>query len=195
MGYTVYIFFTYFLFRQRLWSAPHTCHYRDNEYHGVSNHGNSTFFQQPFQANNKEKINAPFYWLLVRRIHRWIPLAKVGKFKLLRLLYHRGWTPFYFMYDPKCTTTFPLCTINAPVAFAWCTIKAPAAFAWCTNHFSHKVEFSYIVWNGVHMMTSSNGNIFRVIGHLCGEFTGPRWIPRTKASDAELWYFLWSASE
>ena len=45
------------------------------------------------------------------------------------------------------------------------------------------------------MMTSSNGNIFRVTGHLCGEFIGPRWIPRTKASDAELWYFLWSASE
>ena len=39
------------------------------------------------------------------------------------------------------------------------------------------------------MMTSSNGNIFRVTGHLCGEFTGPRWIPRTKASDAELWCF------
>ena len=45
------------------------------------------------------------------------------------------------------------------------------------------------------MMTSSNGNIFRATGHLCGEFTGPRWIPRTKASDAELWCFLWSASE
>ena len=29
-------------------------------------------------------------------------------------------------------------------------------------------------------MTSSNGNISRVTGHLCGEFTGPRWIPRTK---------------
>ena len=27
------------------------------------------------------------------------------------------------------------------------------------------------------MMTSSNGNIFRVTGPLCGEFTGPRWIP------------------
>ena len=26
-------------------------------------------------------------------------------------------------------------------------------------------------------MTSSNGNIFRVTGLLCGEFTGPRWIP------------------
>ena len=40
------------------------------------------------------------------------------------------------------------------------------------------------------MMTSSNGNIFRVTGHLCGEFTGPRWIPNTKASDAELWCFF-----
>ena len=36
------------------------------------------------------------------------------------------------------------------------------------------------------MMTSSNGDIFRVTGHLCGEFTGPRCIPRIKASDAEL---------
>ena len=27
------------------------------------------------------------------------------------------------------------------------------------------------------MMTSSNGNIFRVTDHLCGEFTGSRWIP------------------
>ena len=38
------------------------------------------------------------------------------------------------------------------------------------------------------MMTSSNGNIFRVTGPLCGEFTGPRWIPRTKAS-AALWCY------
>ena len=45
------------------------------------------------------------------------------------------------------------------------------------------------------MMTSSNGNIFRVIGPLCGEFTGHRGIPLTKASDAELWCFLWSAPE
>ena len=36
---------------------------------------------------------------------------------------------------------------------------------------------------------------FRVTSHLCAEFTGPRWIPLTKASDAEPWRFLWSASE
>ena len=35
------------------------------------------------------------------------------------------------------------------------------------------------------MMTSSNGNIFRATGPLCGEFTGPL----TKASDAELLVF------
>ena len=39
----------------------------------------------------------------------------------------------------------------------------------------------------LNMMTSSNGNILRVTGPLCGEFTGHRWIPLTKASDAELW--------
>ena len=31
-----------------------------------------------------------------------------------------------------------------------------------------------------------------LLAFFCGEFTGPPWIPLTKASDAELWYFLWS---
>ena len=36
------------------------------------------------------------------------------------------------------------------------------------------------------MMTSSNGNIVRVTRPLREEFTGHRWIPLTKTSDAEL---------
>ena len=40
------------------------------------------------------------------------------------------------------------------------------------------------------MMTSSIGNIFRVTGHLCGEFTGHGWIPRTMASDASFDVFF-----
>ena len=40
------------------------------------------------------------------------------------------------------------------------------------------------------MMTSSNGNIICVSGLLCGKFTGDRWIPRTKATDEELWCFF-----
>ena len=43
------------------------------------------------------------------------------------------------------------------------------------------------------MMTSSNRNVSRVTDLLCGEFTGDRWIPLTKTSDAEFWSFLWSA--
>ena len=35
-----------------------------------------------------------------------------------------------------------------------------------------------------YMMTSSNGNIFRVTSPLCGEFTGQRWIPHTKARES-----------
>ena len=38
------------------------------------------------------------------------------------------------------------------------------------------------------MMTSSNGNIFRVTGPLWGKFTG-----HSHQSGAELWCFLWSA--
>ena len=53
----------------------------------------------------------------------------------------------------------------------------------------------FVVINGIfNMMTSWNGNLFRVAGPLCWEFTGDRWIPHTKASDAELWCFLWYSS-
>ena len=45
------------------------------------------------------------------------------------------------------------------------------------------------------LMTSSNENIFRITGHLCGEFTSHGLIRCTKASDTELWCFLCSAPE
>ena len=55
--------------------------------------------------------------------------------------------------------------------------------------FNSKVELSWPT------ATSSNGNIFRVTGPLWREFTSHRRIPLTKASDAELWWFLCSAPE
>ena len=72
---------------------------------------------------------------------------------------------------------------------SWNEISAWRSFL--ENIISFKFPRSY----PIRMMTSSNGNIFRVIGPFCGEFTGHRWIPLTKASDAELWCFLWSAPE
>ena len=43
--------------------------------------------------------------------------------------------------------------------------------------------------------TSWNGNSFRDTGLLWGESTGHHWIPLIKASDSEIWCFLWSAPE
>ena len=73
---------------------------------------------------------------------------------------------------------------------------------WCTDFMRRHVSNGHDI-DGVGyvvpcfpprvMMTSSNGNIFRVAGPLCGEFTGHRWIPLahvTKAIDAELWCFF-----
>ena len=60
----------------------------------------------------------------------------------------------------------------------------------CTFHICHlSKRFNYRLWHEryelirlvgiskVFMMTSSNGNIFRVTGPLCGEFTGPGEFP------------------
>ena len=66
---------------------------------------------------------------------------------------------------------------GTPRLCAGWTIMVPVTFwgPWGLDYISALAGF---------MMTSSNGNIFRVTDHLCGEFTGPRWIPRTMASDA-----------
>ena len=63
---------------------------------------------------------------------------------------------------------------NAPVILFWHILLFPVVLFHC-------------------MMTSSNGYILIVTLPLCGKPTGHRWIPRTKARDAELWCFLWSA--
>ena len=77
----------------------------------------------------------------------------------------------------------------SPINTESCTSMSFARFERIMFYFSHGYLFC------VNMMTSSNGIIFRVTGQFCWEFNGNRWIPRTKASDAELWYFLWSAPE
>ena len=71
-------------------------------------------------------------------------------------------------------------------------------YLFSTKYLPH---ISHIIWHApttqmqgaelvnLYMMTSSKGNSYRVTGPLRGEFTGHRWIPRTKASDAELWCF------
>ena len=52
-----------------------------------------------------------------------------------------------------------------------------------------------VIYFWSYKMTSSYGIIFRLTGPLCVEFASHRWIPHTKASDVELWCFLWYAPE
>ena len=81
-----------------------------------------------------------------------------------------------------------LLCIQIPTNFCFCSRGAV-----CNTKARGTILPSYISWYC--MMMSSNGNICRVTGLMCGEFTGERWSPLSKASDAELWCFLWSASE
>ena len=78
----------------------------------------------------------------------------------------------------------------------------PMYLKMCANGWSLFSGLNVLVYHFQHvrflqhrpfMMMSSNGNIFHITGPLCGEFTCHRGIPCTKASDAELWCFLWSA--
>ena len=64
---------------------------------------------------------------------------------------------------------------------------------WTKSRVNDYLRCYSVKMKSLHMMMSSNGNIFRVTAPLGGEFTGLRWIPRTKGSDAELWCFLWFA--
>ena len=77
------------------------------------------------------------------------------------------------------------------------TCSNNAVRIWCQVYSARVTSFTCLqsMRKDRRMMTSSNGNIFRVTDPLWGESTGHRWIPLTKASDVEHWYFLRSASE
>ena len=63
---------------------------------------------------------------------------------------------------------------NHPSLWTWSIVKIGPSFA--------NVTTADLFWNvqSYNMMTSSNGNIFRVTGHLCGEFTGPGEFPKQR---------------
>ena len=67
-----------------------------------------------------------------------------------------------------------------------CTFLLQNGALWdldCVAGFMQKasgVHAGSTFWGSNRMMTSSNGNIFRVTGPLCGEFTGPGEFPTQK---------------
>ena len=70
-----------------------------------------------------------------------------------------------------------------PNCVRWCGITGPQwiiAQGTCANSVLNNVLADGLASLFANMMTSSNGNIFRVTDHLCGEFTGQRWITRKR---------------
>ena len=59
-------------------------------------------------------------------------------------------------------------------------VKNPLMCVWHDYIIGRRLRYPFRLFVSFRalMMTSSNGNIFHVAGHLCGEFTGHRWIPR-----------------
>ena len=63
------------------------------------------------------------------------------------------------------------------------------------HFYFHKIHYFFIMYPIWHDDFIKWKNKIDAAGHLCVEFPGGRWIPCTKASDTELWCFLWSAPE
>ena len=94
----------------------------------------------------------------------------------------------YWDYSPGILSTSQVVTTSLEIGHPWMQSKMVNLQMSCRDLTAYDIR-------GYRMITSSNGNIFPVTGPLCGEFTGHQWFPLTKASDAELWYFLWSTPE
>ena len=112
--------------------------------------------------------------------------------KLLRLNFyhdvrtHRNTSRYVAKGPCHRTVLWPITLAKFSACNDWCRGTTPT----CGVETFHADEYS-----GWTMMTSSKGNIFRVTGHLCREFASHQWIPRSKASDADLWCFLWSVPD
>ena len=113
------------------------------------------------------------------RISNYVPQNTVGckYFSLLEIL-ASGTKVHIYLWTMKYV--YGICHKISP--------RLCCALLWLYHRFK-QIHASYLSAAFI-MMTPSNGIIFRVTGPLCGEFTGPRWSPLTKASDAELWCFL-----
>ena len=158
----------------------------------------SRLFTQPFiQTQIKENIKAPHHWPLCGEFigDRWIPRTN-GQWrgKWFHLV-TSSWKDVIFCHIiihllPKTCVTFAfpdtvqILQLYDDLTYWSCFVSGDMhlfALPYCTKITAH--PFTLILDLSI-MMTSSNGNFFRVTGPFCGEFTGHLWISHTKDSDA-----------
>ena len=127
------------------------------------------------QASNNKPKSSPINIMQYQSRVIWCRIRRIAR--------HFGWRQTCIATGTPFKSHSYLTNVNKQLANRDLAQTCDIAF----NHLTNRSPCS--------MMTSSNRNIFRVTGPLCGEFTGHRWIPLTKASEEELCCFLWSAPE
>ena len=107
--------------------------------------------------------------------------TKYLRYSILMSIYRTKWNRLLMPYCPnicilKCITTLGPASVSKDLLPNY--VDVIPMLSWRRNTYN--------------TMTSSWKH-FRVTGPFSEEFNGHRWIPLAKASDAELWCFLWSA--
>ena len=123
--------------------------------------------------------------------HQWKPFGFVKSDKSCSNVVDLGTEPYEHseLYEIKeCVEHFESISRQGHLMILLVTVRIPFPVQAnglmpgpCTDNILHD---DIIKWKKI-----------RVTGPLWGESTGYRWMPLTKASDAELWCFLWSAPE
>ena len=146
---------------------------------------------------DKETIKAPHHWPLCGEFagDRWIPRTKGQQGGKCLHLMTSSWP-----MKTDCTITTIQSILNEHFYGTYCIVHTRRYSITITSHERHGISnllhldslFNRLFWPtakdtsksyitgpfwGWLMMTSSNGNICRVTGHLCGEFTDPGEFP------------------
>ena len=157
--------------------------WRHIECHCISNHRRLDFLLN--SGTDQRTHQSPASLAFVREIHRW-PVNSPHKGPVTRKMF-----PFdnVIMIEENLKDADK---IDGYLTTTAETKREPCEPKPCTGFMGYTVLARFLckTWWRHQMQT-----FIRVTGPLCGEFTGHRWIPHTKASDAELWCFLWSTPE
>ena len=128
-----------------------------------------------YSGADRRKRQSSASLTFVRRIHRW-PVNSPHKWPVTRKIY-----PFndVIMAMNRMDNTPVSTCIYLLVVYYTCVTKVSNTGQNKENRQSSSWQILRYQWY-LCMMTSSFGNIFRVTGPLCGEFTGHRWNLRHK---------------
>ena len=130
----------------------------------------------PVPVNSPQKgqrRGALMFSLICARINGWVNNREAGDLRC-----HRAHYDVIVMTKMICTHdgNFPQWVVRY-----WTVV---------TLNVFGETYFHYLYFLNI-IMTSSIGHIFRITGPLWEESTRHRWIPLTKASEEELWCFLY----